>query len=117
MQWKHPSSPALKKANVISSTGKVMASILEMQKAVFIDYIQKGHTINGEFNAKLLRQLWKAIKIKHSGKLPIEVLFHQDNILPHNSLVSIAAMHDGGFELVDYSPYSSDLALSTAVPQ
>ena len=63
MQWKHPSSPPPKKANVVSSAGKVMASVFWDPKGiVFIVYLQKGQTINGEYYANLLRQLQMAIK-------------------------------------------------------
>ena len=41
MQWKHPSSPP-KKAKVVSSAGKVMASVFWDAKGImFIDYLQK----------------------------------------------------------------------------
>ena len=60
MQWKHSSSPPPKKANVVSSAGKVMASIFWDAKGImFIDYLQKGQTINVEYCANLLRQLRK----------------------------------------------------------
>ncbi|KAL7374618.1 hypothetical protein ABVT39_004094 [Epinephelus coioides] len=51
MQWKHPSSPPSKKA-------KVMTSVFwDAKGIVFIDYLQKGQTINGQYYANLLRQL------------------------------------------------------------
>ena len=40
------------------------------------------------------------------------VLFHQDSAAEHKSVVAIAAVSGRGFELVDYSPYSPDLAPS-----
>ena len=40
------------------------------------------------------------------------VLFHQDNVPAHKSVVTMAAVHDCGFELVDHPPYSPDLAPS-----
>ena len=70
MQWKHSISPAPKKAKVVSSAGKVIASIFWDAKGIeFIDYLQKGKTINGEYYAKLLRELRQAIKSKRLGKL------------------------------------------------
>lgn len=80
MQWKHPSSPAPKKAEVVSSAGKVMASVFwDAKGIVFIDYLQKGQTINEEYYTNLLRQLRKTIKSKRPGKLTKGILFHQDN--------------------------------------
>lgn len=36
---------------------------------VFIDYIEKSHTINGVYYAILLSHLGKAMKTKHIGKM------------------------------------------------
>ena len=48
MQWKHPSSPPPKNTKVVSSAGKVMASVFwDAKGIVFIDYLQRGQTING----------------------------------------------------------------------
>ena len=71
---------------------------------VFIDYLQKGKTINGEYNAKLLRELRQAIKSKRPGKLTKGVLLHQDNALAHKPLIAMFAVHDCGFELIDHPP-------------
>ena len=113
MQWKHSSSPAPKKAKVVSSAGKVIASVFwDAKGIVFIEYLQKGETINGEYYAKLLKELRQAIKSKRPGKLTKGVLLHQDNAPAHKSLVAMSAVHDCGFELIDHPPYSPDLAPS-----
>ena len=40
MQWKHPSSPPPKKGKVVSSAGKVMASVFwDAKGIVFVDYL------------------------------------------------------------------------------
>ena len=46
------------------------------------------------------------------GKLTKGVLFHQDNAPANKCVVAMTAMPDGGFELVDHPPYSSDMAPS-----
>ena len=113
MQWKHSTSPAPKKAKVVSSVGKVMASVFwDAKGIVFINYLQKGKITNGEYYAKLLRQLRQAIRSKRPGKLTKGVLLHQDNAPAHKSLVAMSAVHDYGFELIDHPLYSPDLALS-----
>lgn len=53
--------------------------------------------INGRYYANLLKQLQKVIKSKYPG-----VLFYQDNVPAHKSLVLMAAVHD-------QPPYSPDL--------
>ena len=113
MQWKHSTSPAPKKAKVVPSAGKVMTSVFwDAKGIVFIEYLQKGKTINEEYYAKLLRELRQAIKSKRPGKLTKGVLLHQDNAPAHKSLVAMSAVHDCGFELIDHPPYSPDLAPS-----
>lgn len=82
-----------------------MASVFWDGKGI-VDYLQKD--INGEYYANLLRQLQKAMPRKISER----VLFHQDNAPAHKTLVSMAAMRNCGFELVDDPPDSPDLAPS-----
>ena len=90
-----------------------MASVFwDAKGIVFIDYLQKGKTINGEYYAKLLRELRQAIKSKRPGELTKGVLLHQENAPAHNSLVAMSAVHDCGFGLIDHTPYSPDLATS-----
>ena len=44
-----PSPPAIKKANVVLSAMKVMTSVFcDAKGIVFMDYLQKGQTINGD---------------------------------------------------------------------
>ena len=56
-QRKYSTSPAPKKAKVVSSAGKAIASIFWDAGIVLIECLQKGKTINREHNANLLRQL------------------------------------------------------------
>ena len=98
---------------MVSSAGKGMVSVFGDAKGiVFIYYLQKGKTINGEYYAKLLRELRRAIKSKRPGKLTKGVLLHQDNAPAHKSLVVMSAVHDCDFELIDHPPHSPDLAPS-----
>ena len=74
-----------------------MASVLwDTKGIVLIDYVQKIKTINGEYYAQLLTQLWKEIKSKRPGKND------------EGSLVSLrhcSCIQDCDFELVDHPPY------------
>ena len=88
-----------------------MASVFWDAKGIaFMDYLQKGKIINGEYYAKLLRELQQAIKSKQPEKLTKGVLLHQDNTPAHKSLVAMSAVHGCDFELIDHPPYSPDLA-------
>lgn len=92
-----------KKAMVVASAGKIMPSVyLDTKGIVFIVYLQKGHTMNGEDYANLLRLLQKTIMSNRPRKLTKGVLFHQDGAPANKSLVSLASVRDCGFELVDH---------------
>lgn len=112
-QWKHTSSPTPKKAKVVPSAGKVMASVFwDSQGVILIEYLEKGHTVTGQHYSGQLKRLREAIKEKRPGMLTRGILFHQDNAPAHTSLVAMATIHECGFELVPHPPYSPDLAPS-----
>lgn len=112
-QWKHTSSPCPKKARVVPSAGKVMLTVFwDAEGVVFVDHLEKGKTINGEYYANLLHKVKDNLKAKRRGKLSRGVLFHQDNAPSHKSAVAMAAIHYCGFELLQHPPYSPDLAPS-----
>lgn len=73
---------------------------------MFVDYLHKGHTMNGEYYDNLLRELQKVIKTKYQRKLPKGVLFTRQ------SLVSMAVVRDFSYKLAYLPLYSLDLALS-----
>ena len=77
---------------------------------VMVDCLQKGHTINGTYNASLLRQLREYIKLKGQGKLSKGMLFHQDNVPVHKPAIQLAAIKKNVFELIENPPYSPYLA-------
>jgi len=58
VEWRHSSSPCLKKFRVLKSAGKILASIFWDQDSILlIDYLPKGQTINTEYYSSLLVQL------------------------------------------------------------
>ena len=112
-QWKHPGSPPPKKAKTVPSAGKVMATVFwDADGILLIDYLQNRQMINSTYYASLLTQLREKIKIKRRGKLTKGVLFHQDNAPVHKSVITMAAIHDCGFKLIEHPRYSPDLAPS-----
>ena len=113
MQWKHTDSPPPKKAKVTLSAGKVMATVFwDCEGILLADFLDKGHTVTGEYYSLLLRQLRKNIVSKRHGKLTKGELFHHNNAPPHRSAVAMATIQQCGFELVPHPPYSPDLAPS-----
>ncbi|XP_055384278.1 uncharacterized protein LOC129613955 [Condylostylus longicornis] len=79
-QWTSRGEAAPKKAKTTLSAGKVMASVSwDARDISFVDYLQKGKTINGEYYANLLQRLSEEIKVKRPHLSKKKVLFHQDN--------------------------------------
>ena len=64
---------------------------------IFIDYLQKGKTINGVCG--LLWYLSNEIKEKHSNLAKKKALFHQDNAPVHTSVIAMTNINELNFEL------------------
>lgn len=112
-QWKRPGSPTPRKAKIVRSAGKIMASIFWDAKGVLLlDFLESGKTITGVYYAQLLHQLRENIKTKRRGMLTKGVVFHHDNAPAHTSAVAMSAIQSCGFEILPHPPYSPDLAPS-----
>ena len=72
-QRSHPGSPPPRKFKRVHSAGKGMASIIwDNQGVIMIDYLERGHKINGAYYAGKLRQLHQEITRKRRGKITKE---------------------------------------------
>ena len=70
-----------------------MASVFwDAKDIVFIDYLQKGRTINGEYYVNLVRELREAIMSKRPHRLTKGVLFHQGNAPAHKAMVAMVTL-------------------------
>jgi len=74
------------------------------------DYLSKGSTVTGAYNADELHQLREALKSKRRGKLRRGVLLLHDNAHAHTSAVATSAAAECRYELLPHPPYSPDLA-------
>ena len=93
--------------------GKVMASVFwDAHAVLFIDYLEKGKTINSERYIGQLMRLKNEIGEKRLQMKKKKVLFHQDNAPCHKSLATMAKLNELSFELLPHPPYSPDLASS-----
>ena len=62
-RWTARGESALREAKTIPSAGKIIASVFwDACGIIFIDYFQKGKTINGEYYDNLLQRLSAEIK-------------------------------------------------------
>lgn len=72
---RNPSSTGLKKIRIVSTVRKYDDLRFSNAKSiVYIDDVQKSHTINGGKNANLLRQSEMAVKNKNLEKLAKEAM-------------------------------------------
>jgi len=113
MEWWHSGSPRPKKFRVQKSAGKVLASIFWEQDSILpINYLPNGQTINAEYYSSLLVQLKDIFKEKRRGKFTKGVLFLHDNAPAHHTLETQKKLTYLGFQCINHSPYSPDLAPS-----
>jgi len=98
---------------VQKSAGKVLASIFWNQDGILLsDYLPKGQTINAEYYSSLLEQLKDILKEKGCGMITKWVLFLHDNAPAHRAVATQKKLGYLGFQYLDHSPYSPDLATS-----
>jgi histone-lysine N-methyltransferase SETMAR len=112
VEWRHSGSPRPKIFRVQKSDGKFLASIFWNQDILLNDYLPKCQTIKVEYYSSLLVQLKDILKEKRCGNFTKVVLFLHDNAPVHRALGTQKKMTFLGFQCLDHSPYSPDLAPS-----
>jgi hypothetical protein len=85
-QWTEAGCSAPKKTRSVPSPGKIMASVFwDAEGILFIDYLEKGKTINGEYYSSLLTRLDEEMCEKRPGfAKEKKIIFHQDNASAHH---------------------------------
>ena len=112
-EWHAAGESRPKRPKTQQLAGKVMASVFwDAHGIIFIDYLQKGQTINSDYYIALLERLKDEIAKKRPHMAKKKVLFHQDNAPCHKSMKTMAKLNELGFELLPHPPYSPDLAPS-----
>lgn len=92
---------APKKPKTVAPIGKIMASVFwDARWIIFIDYLEKWRTINGEYYANILQCLSEEIKQKRLHLAKKKVLFHQDNAPAHKSVIAIAKINELKYKLL-----------------
>ena len=110
-EWKAAGESRPKQPKTQTSAGKVFASVYwDAQGILFINYLEKGRTINSEYYIALLLRLNEEIAKKRSQMTKKKKgIFPQDNALFHKSIPTMAKLHKLHFELLPQPPYSPDL--------
>jgi len=112
-KWTEASCSAPKKTRSVPSAGKVMASVFwDAEGVLFIDYLEKGKTITGEYYYNLLTRLDKKIREKRSGLQKKKIIFYQDSAPAHKSVLAMGKLRGLHYELLEHPPYSPGLAPS-----
>ena len=90
-----------------------MASVFwDAHGILFINYLEKGKTINSDYYMTLLDRLSAEIKTKRPHMQKKKVLFHQDNAPCHKTMKTMVKLNELSFELLPQLPCSPDLAPS-----
>ena len=110
-QWTERRESASKKVKTVPSAGKVMASVFwDAREIIFIEYLHKGKTINSEYYTNLLQRLRDEIKKKRPHLTKKKVLFNQDDVLIHTSVIAMPKINEVKFKLLLHTSYSPKLA-------
>jgi histone-lysine N-methyltransferase SETMAR len=83
-----------------------------MLKAFFIDYLEKGKTITGEYYSSLLTRLDEKIREKRPSLQKKKIIFHQDSAPAHRIVLAMGKLRDLHYELLEHPPSSPGLAPS-----
>jgi len=87
-----------------------MASVFwNAEGILFIDYLEKGKTITGEFCPNPLTRLDEKFVRKTRFAKKKKIIFHQDNAPAHKSVLLMGKLRDLHYELLEHPPYSPDL--------
>lgn len=113
MVWKGKDEETPKKAKVVESVGKVMATVFwDSHGVLLIDYLPRGTTITADRYCEVLRSLRRAIQNKRRGKLSKKVILFHDNARPHSARQTRDLLDRFKWEIFGHPPYSPDLAPS-----
>jgi hypothetical protein len=75
---------------------------------LFIDYLEKGKKITGEYYSNLLIRLDEKIREKR----PVcKIIFHLNNAPAHKSVFAVAKLRDVHYELLEHPHCYPDLVL------
>jgi histone-lysine N-methyltransferase SETMAR len=117
-QWTEASCSAPEKTRSVPSAEKFMASVFwDAEGILFINYLEKGKTITGEYYCNLLTRLDEKIREKRpSLQKKKKIIFHQDSAPTLKSVLATEKLRDLHYELLKHPPCSPDLASSGFSP-
>lgn len=112
MQWWHLSSHRPKKFKEECSVKK-MANVFWDKRSVFlVKFWDRETTVIADSYYKTLRYLRRAIVSKRHEMLFRRILFLHDNVWPHTANLTMTALKQISWEIINNPPSSLDIALS-----
>ncbi|GFS71298.1 histone-lysine N-methyltransferase SETMAR [Trichonephila clavipes] len=107
-EWKHPSSPILKKAKTVKSAGKVKTIIFYYEGIVYQHAVEPGTTLNDSCYTNVLRTMVQNVKRKRP-LLRNDFLLHYDNARPHIARCVLCVSQQNNVEILPHPPYRPGL--------
>ncbi|GFV53665.1 histone-lysine N-methyltransferase SETMAR [Trichonephila clavipes] len=105
---KHPPSPTPKKVKTVKLAYKVMGIIFfDYEGIVQLHAVESGTTVNGSYNANVLRKMIQHIKRKRP-LLRNGFLLRHDNARPHIARCVLDVSQQNNVEILPHPPYSPD---------
>ncbi len=117
-QWLPKGSKHLEEAlQGKTASKKVMLTLFfDVKRPVLIHFLVQGKTINTDEYCHVLAKLRENIHLKRPEKWVMKetgyrnFLLHQDNMTPHTSTISLAAVGENNLEMLSHPAYSPDMA-------
>ena len=111
MQWKHASSPLLKKCKAVASASKMFLTIFfDVQGPLLVEFLEHRRRITSDMYCETLQSLCKSSKNKRLMPLTEGVVLLHDNDRPHVSRVTHAELAKFKWELLDHPTCSLDMS-------
>ena len=109
-EWTAKGENRPKRLKTQMSAGKVLASVFwDAHGILFIDYLEKGETINSEYYLALLVSLKEEFAKKRPQMKKKKAPLRQENPPCYKSIATMAKLHELHFKLCPHPPYSPDL--------
>jgi len=114
VEWRHSGLPRPKISECKNAKEKFSPRFFGIKTAssALTIFQRDKLSINAEYYSSLLVQLKDILKEKRRGKFTNAVLFLHDNASAHRPLATQKKLAYLGFQCLDHSPYSPDMAPS-----
>jgi len=111
MAWKHPGSPTIREFKTSTSYGKLMATeFWDVHGVLLLHFSPSNKTVNSAAYQATFKKLKRAVQHKRPQMSDKRVLLLHDNARLHTVHATVNLLERWGWEILEYLPYSLDLA-------